>query len=62
MWDLVSLSGIGPEPPVLGEQSLSHWTTGEVTGLGFFIQNDVTVKLGCMVDEMNLEVKGQNQR
>ena len=62
MWDLVSGSGIKPEPPALGAQRLSHWTTREVTGLGLFIQNDVTVKLGCMVDGMNLEVKGQNQR
>ena len=62
MWDLVSLSGIEPEPPALGVESLSHWTTREVTGLGRFIRNDVTVKLGCVVDAMNLEVKGQNQR
>ena len=61
MWDLVSGSGIKPDH-LHWELSLSHWTTREVTGLGLFIRNDVTVKLGCMVDGMNLEVKGQNQR
>ena len=30
MWDLVLLPGIEPWPPVLGAQSLSHWTTREV--------------------------------
>ena len=30
MWDLVPWAGIEPEPPALGEQSLSHWTTKEV--------------------------------
>ena len=30
MWDLVPPSEIEPRPPVLGGQSLSHWTTREV--------------------------------
>ena len=30
MWDLVPWPGIKPEPPTLGLQSLSHWTTTEV--------------------------------
>ena len=30
MWDLVPWPGIKPRPPVLGAQSLSHWTTREV--------------------------------
>ena len=31
MWDLVPWSGMEPGPPVLGAQSLSHWTTREVS-------------------------------
>ena len=27
MWDLVPLKAIGSEPPVLGAQGFSHWTT-----------------------------------
>ena len=30
MWDLVPWPGIKPRPPVLGAQSLSHWTTREI--------------------------------
>ena len=30
-WDPVPRSGIEPGPPALGEQSLSHWTTREVS-------------------------------
>ena len=29
-WVLVPQSGIEPRSPALGEQSLNHWTTGEV--------------------------------
>ena len=29
MWDLVPQSGIEPRSPILGAQSLSHWTTGK---------------------------------
>ena len=29
-WVLVLQSGIEPRSPALGEQSLNHWTTGEV--------------------------------
>ena len=29
MWDLVPCLGIEPRPPVLGVQSLNHWTTRE---------------------------------
>ena len=35
MQDLVSWPGIEPGPPVLGAQSLSHWTTREVPGVIF---------------------------
>ena len=31
MWDLVPWPGIKPGPPALGAQSLTHWTTREVT-------------------------------
>ena len=31
LWDLVSWPGLEPRPPALGVQSLSHWTTREVT-------------------------------
>ena len=31
MWDLVPWPGIKPGPPALGPQSLSHWTTREVS-------------------------------
>ena len=30
LWDLVPRPGIKPGPPILGAQSLSHWTTREV--------------------------------
>ena len=30
MWDLVRWPGIEPDPPALGEWSLSHWTTRKV--------------------------------
>ena len=33
VWDLVPWLGIEPGPPVLGGQSLSHWTTREVLRL-----------------------------
>ena len=37
MWDLVP--GIEPRPPVLGAQSLSHWTTREVPKMVSIIPN-----------------------
>ena len=33
MWDLIPQPGIGPRPPSLGVQSLSHWPTREVLRL-----------------------------
>ena len=36
MCDLVPWSGIEPGPPVLGAQSLSHWTTREVPRFHYF--------------------------
>ena len=35
MWDLVHQPGTEPRPPALGVQSLSHWTTMEVSPLLF---------------------------
>ena len=35
MWDLVPQPGIEPRPPALGVQSLSHWTTTEVSEFYF---------------------------
>ena len=32
-WDLVPWPGIKPQPPALGVQGLSHWTTREVPGM-----------------------------
>ena len=42
-WDLVSQLGIEPRRPALGAQSLSHWTTREVTS---FISSK---RLNCFV-------------
>ena len=36
MWDLVPQLGIEPEPPALGAQNLSQWTTREVPRPWFF--------------------------
>ena len=36
MWDLSSRPGLIPTPPVLGAQSLNHWTSREVLILCFF--------------------------
>ena len=33
IWDLVPWPRIEPQPPALGEQSLSHWPTTELPGL-----------------------------
>ena len=33
MWDLVPQLGLEPMPPTTGAQSLSHWTTREVSRL-----------------------------
>ena len=35
MWDLVPWPGMEPGPPALGVQSLSHWTTRDVSDLLF---------------------------
>ena len=35
MWDLVPQSGIEPRSPILGAQSLSHWTTRDHKGFFF---------------------------
>ena len=35
VWDLVPQPGLKPKPPVLGAQSLSHWTTREVLAFLF---------------------------
>ena len=37
MWDLVPWPGIEPRPPALETQSLSHWTTREVSMSWFLI-------------------------
>ena len=36
MWDLLPQLGIGSRPPVLGAQSLSHWTTREIPSMMIF--------------------------
>ena len=36
-WDLVPWAGIQPRAPVLGAQSISHWTTGKISALFFLI-------------------------
>ena len=38
MWDLVHLSGMEHRPPLLGMQSLSHWTTREVPHTFYFLR------------------------
>ena len=38
MGDLVPRSGIEPRPPALGVQSLTPWTTREVTQIWLFIR------------------------
>ena len=35
MWDLVPWPGMEPRPPVLGAQSLSHWTTRKSLTISF---------------------------
>ena len=36
MWDLAPWPGMEPKPPVLGTQSLSHWTTREVLSFLYY--------------------------
>ena len=37
MWVLVPQPGIEPTPPVVEEQSLNHWTAGEVPEIHFLV-------------------------
>ena len=39
MWGLVPWPGSEPRPPALGAQSLSHWSTGEVSPILFLFKN-----------------------
>ena len=49
MWDLVPWLGIQPQPPVLGVQSLSHWTTKEVP----YLQISLTIHLSLFLIVIN---------
>ena len=58
LWDLVPWPGIEPRPPALGAWSLSHWTTGEVSGwiafYSLFLCPDLSFSfdsLVCMANE-----------
>ena len=45
MWDLVPWPRIKPRPPALGAQSLSHWTTREVSLTGLSLSLWLTTRL-----------------
>ena len=47
MWDLVPRPGIEPGPHALGAQSLSHWTTREVSCVIIFIVVYLVLNIFC---------------